>query len=503
MLKGVVSAIACAVFSIPLTAQVPGSETNQGVQPGTAATFQVNVVARNIKAVNYRHRAGSTTVDFRGTDLMPRAKGEAKVDSKTGRTTIDAKFDGLGSPNQFGMEYLTYVLWAITPEGRAKNLGEVVPKDEKGALRVTSDLQAFGMIVTAEPHFAVVQPSDVVVLENLVRPETKGVEVPVTARYELLPRGLYGATNEPIQDIVYGVDKKAPLYLLEARNAVRIARTAQAERYASSSFDKAQSLLRQAETYYKQKQDKSSISTVAREAAQTAEEARVMALNREQQERAENERRALAEREAQAKARAEAEAAQHAQAEQARRDAESAAQRAAQERERAEQAKATALAQQQAAQAQAEQARLAAQQAQQARVQADQEKEQMRARLLQQLNDVLQTRDTARGLIVNMSDVLFDTGKATLKPGARANAWREWPESSKPIPICACRSRGTPTMSEETATTRSCRRSVPLPCATISSAKACLPEMLAPADLASLNRWPRMPAPRGGNSTAV
>jgi outer membrane protein OmpA-like peptidoglycan-associated protein len=395
--------------------------------------YRVNVVSRNVKAVNYRHREGSTKVDFRGTELMPRATGKAEVESKSGRTVVDAKFEHLQPANTLGLEYLTYVLWAITPEGRAKNLGEILLDDGKGGMRVTTDLQAFGLILTAEPYFAVTEPSDLVVAENVVRSDTKGTEEPITARYELLPRGLYAATNEPIRDIVYGVDKKTPRDLVEARNALRIARAAQADRYASGSFHKAEQLLDQAEDYYRRRQSKNSIATAAREAAQTAEEARVMALKGQEQERIEAERRNAAERELQARAKADEEGQRRAQAEveaaraeqakaeadRVKLEAEAATQQAQQERERAEAAKSEALVQQQASEAEAQRARMSAQQAEQARLQAEQDREQIRARLLEQLNQVLQTKDTARGLIVNMSDVLFDTGQSTLKPGAR------------------------------------------------------------------------------------
>ncbi len=131
--------------------QVQRTET----PPGQVPIYKVTVVARTTKAINYRHRSGATKVDFRGTALMPQARGEAKVDSKQGRIEIDAKFDRLAPATQFGPEYLTYVLWAVTPEGRATNLGEVLLKGDGSKLDVTTDLQAFGLIVTAEPYFAV------------------------------------------------------------------------------------------------------------------------------------------------------------------------------------------------------------------------------------------------------------------------------------------------------------------------------------------------------------
>jgi outer membrane protein OmpA-like peptidoglycan-associated protein len=389
-------------------------------------TMRISVVSRTTKAVNYRHRGGSTVVDFKGTDQMPEVTGHAKVDSKSGRLDIDAKLENLLPANKFGLEYLTYVLWAITPEGRASNLGEVLLKNGNGSLKVTTDLQAFGMIVTAEPYFAVTQPSDVVVAENIIRPDTKGMEEAINARYELLAKGTYASTVEPIQGAIYGIDPKTPIELFEARNAVRIARSAHADQYAAPSFQKAQQLLQQAEDAYLRKQGKTPIGTLARNAAQTAEDARVISLKKQEELRIAKEQQEAAEREAKAKAEAEAEANRRAQAEaerlraeQAKAEAEHARAEAERAKQEAEAARAAALEQQRLAQAEAEKARLAAEQAEQMRQKAEADRAEMRARLLRQLNAILETRDTSRGLVVNMSDVLFESGKYGLRPAAR------------------------------------------------------------------------------------
>jgi outer membrane protein OmpA-like peptidoglycan-associated protein len=364
---------------------------------------------------------------------MPGASGEARVESKTGRLEINAKLNGLEPANKFGMEYLTYVLWAVSPEGRANNLGEIVPNGGKSEIRVTTELQAFGLIVTAEPYFAVTQPSDLVVVENVIRADTKGREEAINVKYELLPRGLYAAQLEPLRDVVYGIDSRAPLDLFEARNAVRIARAAQAEQYASSTFAKAEQDLKQAEDYYRRKQGRTPIGTVARESAQTAEEARVMSLKRQEEERIAKDKEAAAAREAQARAETEAETlrrqqaeAERATAEQAKaeadrskQEADLAARKAEQEKAEAETAKAAALQQQQALQAENERTRSQAEESERGRQKAEQEKAEMRARLLQQLNAILVTRDTARGLIATMPDVLFETNQFSLKPAAR------------------------------------------------------------------------------------
>jgi len=423
-LRALIFAIAATLALVPsvLAQAQPPDQSDLDKAP----TMRIAVVSRTTKAVNYRHRGGSTTVDFRGTDQMPEVTGRAKVDSKSGRLDIDAKLENLLPANKFGLEYLTYVLWAITPEGRASNLGEVLLKNGNGSLKVTTELQAFGMIVTAEPYFAVTQPSDVVVAENIIRPDTRGREEAINARYELLAKGTYAATVEPIRDAIYGIDPKTPIELFEARNAVRIARSAHADQYAAPSFRKAQELLQQAENAYLRKQGKTPIGTLARNAAQTAEDARVISIKRQEELRIAREQQEAAEREAKARADAEAEANRRAQAEAERIRAEQAkaeAERARAEAERAKQeaeaARAAALEQQRLAQAEAEKARLAAEQAEQMRRKAEAERAEMRARLLRQLNAILETRDTTRGLVVNMSDVLFESAKYGLRPAAR------------------------------------------------------------------------------------
>jgi outer membrane protein OmpA-like peptidoglycan-associated protein len=393
--------------------------------------FRVNVVGRTTKAVNYHFRSGATKVDLKGTELMPNAHGTARVESHPGRIGIDATVDNLDAPQKFGNEYLTYVLWAITPEGRASNLGEFLPGSNR-KISVTTGLQAFGLIVTAEPYFGVTQPSDLVMMENTVRPDTVGASEYIDARYELIGRGQYIPKRAAYEPQV--LDPKIPIYLHEARNAVRIAQLAGAEQYAPESFQKAASLLQQAEDYQaRRKPEQKPIATVAREAVQSAEDARLVALRRREDERIAKERQAAADREAAAHARAEQEsqlrataeqqaaesARQQQEAERQRQQAQAAADEAARARAEAEQARTTALQQQQVAQAAAQAAEQQRLQAEQQRAQAEHDREEMRARLLQQLNTILETRDTARGLIVNMSDVLFDTGKYTLRPLAR------------------------------------------------------------------------------------
>lgn len=449
---------AAIVLSLNAFAQT-NSQTNMALEPlAQTPTFRVMVTSRTTDAVNYKHRSGATRIDFAGTDLMPSADGKAEVNSKRGAIEIEAEFGNLHQPAIFGNEYLTYILWAISPEGRAVNLGEVlVGGNDRSKLKVTTDLQAFALIVTAEPYYAVRQPSNVVVLENVIRKDTKGSVEAVNAKYELMERGGYLPTGYKFDPVV--LNAKLPLEFFEARNALRIAQSEGAETYASDSYQHAVQLMNKADGYATSKHVPTKpLIAVAREAVQTAEDARQIAVKKMDDVRLANERQASADAQAQtqaqaddatrqkhqaesdtvkaqaAKAQAEADmvnaqaAKAQAQADTANAqaaktqaesdaakarndaaDAQSATAKAQSDMADSKAASATALS---AAQADAEKSRLAAQQ-------AETDKAAMRTRLSEQLNKILQTRDSARGLIVSMSDVLFDTGKYSLKPGAR------------------------------------------------------------------------------------
>ncbi|MCU1239465.1 MAG: OmpA/MotB domain protein [Candidatus Acidoferrum typicum] len=456
--------------------QVPADSGNP------TPTYRINVVSRTTRAVSYRHRSGATKINFQGTDLMPGATGEAKVESKRGALEIEVEFSGLDRPTSLGNEYLTYVLWAISPEGRPVNIGEVLVGDNhRSKLDVTTDLQAFAMIVTAEPYYAVRRPSNVVVLENAMRADTVGASEAVDAKYELIDRGGYIPTGYKFDPVV--LNAKLPLEFFEARNALRIAQSAGAERYAATSYGNAVRQMDEADAVATRKhQNKKSLIALSRETVQTSEDAREIAVKHIDEERAESARAAGAGREANANSRASMESdrrvnaealtadanrrrddadrnnvnAQAAQAD-AERDRNKAqrqqqAAEADSDRNRANAASSDAQLQQsvrdrddadrnnvnaQAAQADAERDRNNAQQ-QQHVAEADSERnraaaassdmklkdavrdrEELRARLLQQFSLILETRDTARGLVVNMSDVLFDSGKFTLRPLAR------------------------------------------------------------------------------------
>ena len=456
-----------------LSAQTPAPDAV--LYADTMPVFRVTAIARTTKAINYQHRSGATTIDFAGTSLMPNARGEAKVESKQGYMEIEVEFDDLQPATKNGAVYLTYVLWAISPEGRTANLGEILLNGTKSKLNVTTELQVFGLVVTAEPYFSVTRPSDLVVMENVVRADTKGKIEEIDANYELLQRGQYEPLANPL---VLNLDRKVPLELYEARNAVQIAKAMGADRYASETFQKAENSLNQAEAYQTRKAGSKPVTRSAREAVQTAEDARAIAVQRQEEEALANERQAAAEREALAQ---DQRAAAQSETERVTRNAETArvdaqnqadslkrdndarraaaqteadrltrvndAQRAATQAE-ADRLRGENVAQRSAAQAEADRLkqendartaaarteadrlkqendaqRAAAQadldRAARERAQAETEKTELRAQLLQQFNAILETRDSARGLVVNMSDVLFDTAKYTLRPVAR------------------------------------------------------------------------------------
>jgi len=422
-------------LAITLSASVYGhAQTQTPAQPGDPTpTYRLTVVSRTARAVSYKHRSGSTHVDFQGTDLMPSARGEAKVESKRGALGIEAEFSDLDRPTAFGNEYLTYVMWAISPEGTPANLGEVLVGDNRRSkLDVTTGLQAFALIVTAEPYYAVRRPSNVVIMENVIRQDTKGTSEVVDAKYELIDRGGYIPTGFTFDPVV--LDAKLPLEFFEARNAVRIAKSAGAERFASPSYENAVRQMNEADALATSHHDnRKALISVSRETVQTAEDAREIATKRIASDRADYERNASASKVANAdaatadavRAREEADRKKHeaeaaaAQAQGAQATAEADADRnraaAAAADRQAQEAKSA----QATAEADSERNRAAAASSDLQAQQAIHDREELRAKLLQQFNLILETRDTARGLVVNMSDVLFDSGQYTLRPLAR------------------------------------------------------------------------------------
>jgi outer membrane protein OmpA-like peptidoglycan-associated protein len=426
-----------AIFVLGCVGAVASAQTQAAAPAAAAAPTQADsaAVSRVTKAVHYRLQGGSAKVDFQGTDLLQRASGEARIEGKKTNFQIEAKFQNLEDATKFGLEYLTYVLWAVSPQGRPVNLGEVTLEHGNAHVKAFTDLQAFGLIVTAEPYFAVTQPGNMVVMES--SSGSGGGSENIEAKYELAPRGTYSSTNTHIQDAIFGIDSKTPLELFEARNAVRIAKNASADKYAAFIFSKAGQQMMHAEEVYRQKQNRATVEAAAKEAVETAEEARLMAVKKKAEdeaagEAAAREAKARADADAEAKRRNDAEIARaqaeeaRAAAEQAKAEAEkmkqealAAAQEAQAAKAAAEKAQAEAVAQQQVLAAEADKAKASAAQSENLRQQAEKEKQELRARLLQQLNSVLATRDSARGLIANMSDVLFRSGSVELLPAAR------------------------------------------------------------------------------------
>jgi len=442
---------------------------------GSPPIYRVTVISRTAKAVSYQHRSGATKIDFRGTELLPNSSGQARVESKQGRIAIQVEFDGLQPATKNGAEYLTYVLWAVTPEGRTSNLGEVLLNGTKSKLDVSTELQVFGLVVTAEPYFAVTQPSDLIVMENVVRADTKGKTEEIEAKYELLQRGQYQRLANPL---ALKADRKLPLELYEARNAVQIARAVGADRFSAETFRKAEKSLADAEAYQARNAGRKSVTMTAREAVQTAEDSRAIAVKRQDEMALAAERQGSVDREARAET---GRVAAQSEADRVTREAEAARIKALAQADRVKQendariaagaadadrlrvenetramaaktdadrlrvesetrataakteadrlklesdsrmaaagAEADRLKRDNDAQRAASQAELDSAARQTAMLEA--QKIELRVLLLKQFNAILQTRDTVRGLVVNMSDVLFDTGKYTLRPLAR------------------------------------------------------------------------------------
>jgi outer membrane protein OmpA-like peptidoglycan-associated protein len=433
-----------SAFSLSAFAQINTQATVVVESAGPASSYHVVVISRTVQAVDYLHRGGATDVDLAGTTLMSSANGKVKVRSKRGTMEVEAEFGNLESPTTFGNEYLTYVLWAISPEGRAENLGEVlVGSNDRSKLTATTNLQAFALIVTAEPYFGVRQPSNVVILENVVRSDTKGSSEAVSTKYELMERGGYLPTGYKFDPVVLSVN--LPLEFYEARNAMRIAKSEGAEQYAGESYQHAIESMKTADDYAVRKHvEAKPLIAAARQTVQTAEDAREIAVKRIEADNQTAER--LASSAAQARSQAEADNADRlkrkaeydaaraqadaansqAQADDANRLKQKAQNDASMAQADAANSQAAMVTSQNAsaaavtaAQADADRSRLLAQQAQDGQNKADSEKAAMRAQLSEQLNKILETRDSARGLIVSMSDVLFDTGHYSLKPGAR------------------------------------------------------------------------------------
>ena len=396
------------------TAVAPGARSAEVIAQSENGTYvyHVKVVQRDLDAVNYLNRSGSTNVGFEGTNLMPKAHGEAKVDSKTGKTNISVKFEGMSPANGYGPEYLTYVLWAISADGRPQNLGELELSGDKASLQVTSAFQSFGMIVTAEPYFAVSTPSDVIVLQNVFRKDTSGILSTVNVHYTLLPRGLYANTEGRKSNPAPITDRDhTPLALFEAYNAQRIAQNAGADKYAADIMSEVQLDITNAQQIQDSKhRDVHMEFTDARQAVQRAEDARLTTLRKQQEERQRQAQEAKVS--AQEQAAASAQQAQQAQLQAAQ--AQAAADRSAAQQAQADAQRAQADAAAADARAQAANSDRQAREAQES-VAA------MREKLLAQLNSVLQTTETPRGLVVNLSDVLFDTGKYTLKQNTQVS----------------------------------------------------------------------------------
>lgn len=363
------TAAAPAAASAPAPQSEPMSTGAEAGQPRPAALAgnpEAAPVERTIRTLDYRLVRSGARIQFQGNSMHADTRGKARIRTRDGVSLIEARFEKLPAPSTFGEANLTYVLWAVSPEGMVRNLGELPVKHGRSRIRAVEQLPAFGLIVTAEPHYAVSRPSDAVVMENAVGKDTPSQVQAAQAKLELMPQSGYSrfltAAATPV-----GETKGCPPEVLQARQSVRIAEGAGAGQYARDVLDKAQTYLAQAESTKARSRDR---LMTARAAAAAGEEARIAAAKARTDE-AETQERRLAE----------------ARIEQARQEA---ARAAAAKEEALKQAS-----------------------------RASQENEGLRSRLMAELSGILRTKATARGLIVSMSGVLFKTGQATLLPPAR------------------------------------------------------------------------------------
>ena len=254
--------------------------------------YTVTVVQRALQAVNFQRHVGPTQIDLKGTVLLYKAEGRATVEVKNGYTKIALNIKKLDPPAIFGTEFLTYVLWAITPDGKAVNLGEVIPNgSSKASMQVTSPYSTFGLLITAEPYFSVPYPSDVIVVESAVRPDTIGRVEEVEAKAELLPRGQYtlnihasqlASAQMKNQPSVSMEQYEATSTLYQARNAIQIAGADGAQQAAALTLAKARGYLQLAEAAYTKKNYKEMIDS-ARQAVEAASDARIIAMRQKKE----------------------------------------------------------------------------------------------------------------------------------------------------------------------------------------------------------------------------
>jgi len=363
------------VIASALLLVVAGDASAQQVEKDVAVVSEE--VAAQLQAFSYREGPQSRLL-FRGTAIALAADGSGEVEFQDGRSRVEVSVRKLASPWTLG-PYTTYVLWAITIDGRATNLGSIELVGDRGALKASTPLSQFALIVSAEPHFAVTAPSRAVVLRNLAQ----SVKGELTTISGLAERMDYAG----LEPLVVDPASREPLDLIQARYALRIAESAHANEFAAEQFGKARDLLAAAETAQASKKysERKTTPRLSREAAQVAEDAR----------------RDAVEAKAVADAKARREAAELAAAQAARESAEEKARRDAaialeESRRQAEQA-----------------ARIAAAKS------AAEEAAKARADFTARLNRALPTRETDRGIVAEISGVQFATGAAALNADAR------------------------------------------------------------------------------------
>lgn len=259
----------------------------------TVNSFAQIDISRETKAITYPQDA-EIMLRFRGTTRFPRMKGDAKIErtNKNG-TEIELSVSKMPRPFELGAGYATYVLWAISPNGQVDNLGEIKRRgfwEFDSKIKVTTPLQTFALIITAEPHFLVTRPSQEIMLENLDPYSKSGRTIATTSTITYFGNSsdyFRDSRTPQIADVDY---KSTPTAVLQARQALALARFAGAERDASTEFELAQTLTKNAEDSWTAGRGEEAVDIAARKAISQAVQAEQTAMIRKDAREKRNEK---------------------------------------------------------------------------------------------------------------------------------------------------------------------------------------------------------------------
>lgn len=399
------------LLALCVAAGLPAQQSAEQMQEQLAVLYELRPTLANIRVFSYAAMDGNVELRMEPTELASGASGELRVRSRTSYNEIDLRVKNLPTPQAVGPEYLTYVVWTISPAGIGTNLGELSLERGEGRLRTQTDLQSFGLIVSAEPYFAATMPSDSIVLENAPDPSQKRTPAVSAVEGRFMPRGQYKVGAELGEVKPFTFEPGVPLDVYQARNALLVGKRTGTDRFVSEAYTAAQTLLGRAEELY-HGGDAKAATAVAREAVQAIGDAVKLSIERQDKLRSELISRAADDRVRRASSMAEDAERRMQDAQRKQQEAEAAAREAQAKRQQAEDEMRLAVEERRRAQQEAIEARQIAQK-------LVQEQRQLRDLLVERLNQVLETEDTERGLVVRLSDILFDPGRFTLKTDTR------------------------------------------------------------------------------------